>query len=289
MLPMQLPNSKLSDRQAWVCVIDPALALSPYGITLIKQLGKVMEVWIGRELWHILENSALYIQRPELIAPRGLHTPSAPQQERKVLEETLCALRAWEKFRLETDLAGLNLFWIGDSRRESFLPKDRDLEILDRWEAIASMLDAQPNQVNIKDYILPLAFRDAISLAASLEDAFILTCQLPTDTDKNSAPEICSAFETWSIPCENLTSQNAIVAMERDAFRQVLIYTNSAKVVWSGVRLAVLHVLMPVALSSQKLSDQTLSTSFPRFRKPLNTPYLYNNLLTEVRGFWYSI
>lgn len=286
---MQLPNSKLSDRQAWVCVIDPALALSPYGITLIKQLGKVMEVWIGRELWHILENSALYIQRPELIAPRGLHTASTPQQERKVLEETLCALKAWEKFRLETDLVGLNLFWIGDSRRESFLPKDRDLEILDRWEAIASILDAQPNQVNIKDYILPLAFRDAIALAASLEDAFILTCQLPTDTDKNSAPEICSAFETWSISCENLTSQNAIVAMERDAFRQVLIYTNSAKVVWSGVRLAVLHVLMPVALSSQKLSDQTLSTSFLRFRKPLNTPYLHNNLLTEFRGFWYSI
>lgn len=285
---MKLLDSKMGDRQNYVCVIDPALALSQYGVTLIKQLGNAMEVWIGRELWHILENSSLYIQQPELITPRRLHATISLQQERKAMEETLWALREWEKFRLETDLTGLNIFWIGDSRRESFMPKDRSLEILDRWELVASMLDSQPNQINVKDYILPLAFRDAIALATSLEDAFILTRQLSVDTDENAPPEICSAFEAWGIPCQYLTSQDSMVAIESADLRQLLIRTNTAKVVWSGVHLAALHLLVPDALDFQKSSEQPQPTSLLQFQQ-IDNSELHKGLLTGARAFWYLI
>jgi hypothetical protein len=287
-LAMQLLDSKLSNRQYCVCVIDPALALSQYGVTLIKQLGNEMEVWIGRELWHILENSSLYIQQLELITPKGLHPSIRLQQERKALEETLWALREWEKFRLGTDLTRLNIFWIGDSRRESFIPKYRSLEILDRWELVASMLDSQSNQINVKDYILPLAFRDAIALATSLEDAFILTRQLSVDLDENSPPEICSAFEAWEIPCQYLTSKDSMVAMESADLRQLLIRTNTSKVLWSGVHLAALHLLIPDALSFQKSSEEPQPTSLPQFQQIDNSEQ-HKGLLTRARAFWFLI
>jgi hypothetical protein len=274
------------DRKNLVCVIDPALALSRYGVTLIKQLGKAMELWIGRELWHILENSNLYIQQPELIAPRGFNTPRTHQQERKALEEVLWALQAWEQFRLNTDLAGLNLFWLGDNTKESFLPPDRRLEILNRWEAIASVLDAQLKQPDVKDYILPLAFRDAIALATSLENTFILTYQPTTNGDKNSPPEICGVFEAWGIPYQHLTCQDPMVAIERDDFHQVLIHTNTAKVVWSGVHLAILHLLVPASFNLSKALQPTQPKSPLQLQESVDTP---QGLMTEARGFWYLI
>jgi hypothetical protein len=286
---MQLLDAKLGDRQDWICIIDPALALSRYGVTLIKQLGKVMELWIGRELWHILENSALYIQQPELISPRGFNGTITLQQERKALEETLWALREWEKFRLGTDLAGLNIFWIGDSRKESFLPKNRNVESLDRWEAVANSLDSRFDQMNTKDYILPLAFRDVIALATSLEDAFILTRQPPEDTNENAPPEICSALEAWGIPCQYLTSQDSMSAIESQDLRKLLIRTNTAKVVWSGVHLAILHLLVPDTLGLQKASHQSQSISLLKFQQSVDNRTLYKSPLTGARGFWYLI
>lgn len=284
---MQLSNLKLGGGKSFVCVIDPALALSRYGVALIKQLGKVMELWIGQELWHILENADLYIQQPELIAPRGLHITRTPQQEHKVLEEILWSLREWRQFRLETDLSGLNLFWLGDNRKESFLPQDRSLEILDRWEAVARVLDAQPKQLNVKDYILPLAFRDAIALAASLEDAIILTRQPTVVNDKNAHPEICYTFEAWGIPYQQLSCQDPMVAMESNDLRQILVRADSAKVFWSGVHLAILHLLLPLALTFQKAFNHTQPISPLQFQELVDDPK--QGLLTEARGFWYLI
>jgi hypothetical protein len=40
-------------QRRWACVLDPALILSPYGPEL-RRLGEVVELWVGRELWHML-------------------------------------------------------------------------------------------------------------------------------------------------------------------------------------------------------------------------------------------
>ncbi|NEO80765.1 hypothetical protein, partial [Moorena sp. SIO4G3] len=39
------------DSKQWICVLDPALALSYYGVHIAQQLGEIMELWIARELW----------------------------------------------------------------------------------------------------------------------------------------------------------------------------------------------------------------------------------------------
>lgn len=241
---MMLTSSSANyNLQPFTCVIDPTLALLPCGVSLVKQLGKVMELWVCREFWHIIENSDYYLQQPELITSKG-DTPEKTLEQWRTVEETLCSLKKWQKFRMANDLVGLNLFWLGDSPGNSYIPKNRNLEIFWRWEFMASLLDNQISQLQTKNYILPLAFRDTIALAASLESAFILTHQPPSGIDKNFPPEICKALEAWNISCQALTHQDSFVAMERNYLRKLLIQTNTAKFVWGGVHLTVLHLLI---------------------------------------------
>lgn len=78
-------------------------------------------MWIGRELWHILNNIQSYVQQPELLvmntaSEKFISTQSATRQE------MIQALQDWESTWAETSSIHLNLFWIGDKPSESFLP-----------------------------------------------------------------------------------------------------------------------------------------------------------------------
>lgn len=283
-----LPTYSITcDRPRLTCVIDPTLALSRYGVPLVKQLAEVMEMWVVREFWHIIDKPAFYLQQPKLVAPRGTSDQRTPEQERTVLEETRRSLREWERFRIETDLARLNLFWIGDSPGESYLPKNRNLEIFRRWESIANSLDDRLNLLPSTDYSLPLAFRDTAALAVSLGSAFILTHQLPVDFAQNLPPEICQFLENWGIPCQTLTPQDAIVAMERNYLHQLLIHTGTAKFLWAGVNLTVLHLLIP---ASEVQIVPGLQTGSPAIdAEPVDEPKQRSSPWVGARGFWYSI
>lgn len=254
---MLLTSGTTRDRQPRTCIIDPILALSPYGLPLIKQLRSIMELWVVRELWHILDNTNLYLQQAELITPRK---PKISERERVAVEETIESLQEWGRFRLETDLAGLNLFWLGDSLRESFLPNSRNFQDFWHWESIAASLDAHLEHYQREDSILSLAFRDAVALTVSLESAFILTRQNSSDF----LPEICQSLENWRIPCEMLTPDDSVVTIERDYLRQLFVSTGLTRFLWAEIHLCVLHLA-------------TSELSFSR------SPW------SGVRGFWYVL
>jgi hypothetical protein len=256
-------DSPQCDRRT--CVIDPALVLSPYGVPVVKELGKVMELWLGRELWHILNNSSLYRQQPESIAPAG--------------EKTRRSLQAWERFRLNTDLAKLDLFWLGDNLKDSLLPASRNAEIFWRWEAIAKSLD---DRLQSSDPILTLAVRDAVALAIALDSAFILTCLPLEDFEPNPTPEICSTLAAWGVPCQLLPSQDSMASVERDYFRQLLVQTSIAKFLWAGLRLAVLHLVAPA-------SGELETRSIPIVEKITDSLKTSSFCWMGVRGFWYLL
>ncbi len=280
-------GSRLSQPQ--ICIIDPALALSAHGVPLIQQLGEVMELWVVRELWHILDNSNFYLHHPELITPRGIGPSRTPKQERIALEETLWSLKRWEQFRMETDLAGLNLFWLGDSLRESLLPKNRNLEIFWQWEALTKSLDSQLDKSETIDYVLPLAFRDTIALAASLGSAFILTYQQKADFEKNLPPEICKALQFWGISCQALTSRDSLVSRERDYLRQLLISTGTTKFLWAGLHLTVLHLFVPKSLKTDMLTRNLPLSPSSLDEDRVGNPKLQNKSWIGARGFWYLV
>ena len=272
-----------------ICIIDPALALSVYGVPLIQQLGEVMELWVVRELWHILDSSSFYLQHPELITPRGINSSRTPKQERVALEETLWSLKKWEQFRMENDLARLNLFWLGDSLRESLLPKNKNLEIFWQWEALTKSLDSQLDQSQTLDYILPLAFRDTIALAVSLGSAFILTYQQKADFEKSLPPEICKALEFWGISCEALMSKDSLVSTERDYLRQLLISTSTTKFLWAGLHLTVLHLFVPEFSKIDTLTRSLLLNPSSLAQDRVDRSKSQNKPWIGARGFWYLV
>ncbi len=280
-------NSPLSQPQ--ICIIDPALALSVHGVPLIQQLGEVMELWVVRELWHILDSYSFYLQHPELITPKGINSCRTAKQERVALEETLWSLKRWEQFRMENDLARLNLFWLGDSLRESLLPKNRNLEIFWQWEALAKSLDSQLDESQTIDYILPLAFRDTIALAASLGSAFILTYQQEVDFEKNLPPEICKALQFWGISCQVLTPRDSFISIERDYLRQLLISTGTIKFLWAGLRLTVLHLFVPESPKANVLSQKLPFSPSDLADDRADSPKLQNKPWIGARGFWYLV
>jgi hypothetical protein len=50
-------------------MLDPGLLLSQYGLVLVQSLGDVLELWSGRELWHILDNPSFDLTPPEWAMP----------------------------------------------------------------------------------------------------------------------------------------------------------------------------------------------------------------------------
>lgn len=223
-MAMRLPNPSipLTQRQE-VCVLDPALFLSSYGLLLVQLLGEVLELWLARELWHMLENPSSYL----------------------VQQHRMYALHDWAIVQANTLPTDLNLFWIGDRPADSFMPKGSDPHLIPRWEALARSLDQRLQEKSPLSDLMAPAFRDTAALAAILGSAFILTCQ-PTSAPGNSdaPPEICQVLAQWGIPCQEINPLDAIATIERQNLLQLMVATGFSKYLWTGLNLAVLHLLV---------------------------------------------
>ena len=272
------------NQQRWACVLDPTLALSRYGLPLVSRLSEVMELWVVRELWHMLDNTCFYLQQPEALL--RYRSPPPKDQPRATIQEILQALREWERIRLETDLTGLKLFWIGDGLSESLLPPEAEPDIVARYESLASSLDRRLNS----NETLVSAFRDAAALTATLGSAFILT-HLPEGLTVSSPTAICNALNDWEVPCEVVSEHDPWVALERDHLRHLLMQTGLAKLFWAGLRLAVLHLVVPAAatLSGTGIASEALASAeedlkdFPERQEPRA------DLWQGAQAFWYPL
>lgn len=282
---VMLSDSSFKNQQRPPCVIDPALALSPSGLLLYQNLGEAMELWVVRELWYILDNINLYLQKPELVVPGIKAAEKTLFEKRTSLEETLWSLKEWEKLRGARDLSRLNLFWLGDNLRESLLPKDREPEIFSYWEFLARSLDNQIDKIPTND-VLTLAFRDTVALLASLGSAFILTYQLPSDYEKNLPPDICKALETWHIPCKCLTQKDPVVILEQEYLRELITNTGLAETFWTDIHIVILHLVIPRSLPQTELKNNLVAKQFSSLETQSFEP---ESFWTNIEAFWYQL
>jgi hypothetical protein len=227
------------------CVLDPTLALSPYGIPLVRRLGEVMELWVPRELWHILDNTHFYLRQPETLKVYDQSDSGAQAWPNS--EAILRALQEWERIRVDNDPASMKLFWIGDGPSESMLPAEFESSVVWRFEALSSSLD---NRLKSRS-TLASAFRDAVALSVTLPSALILT---HLNGAGDSTPAICRALKDWALDCEPVDDDDWL-RLERDFLRQQLVWAGLAKLHWSGLRLAVLQLVAPNASVSDDLDD----------------------------------
>src|SRR5215470_20000796 len=94
----------LSSRRM-ACVLDGELALSRQGLLFATRLAQEADVWLFRALWQTLDNSYMLRDMSERDpASNGDDAFPSPR-----------ILQHWEMARLETDLGGLQLFFVGDA------------------------------------------------------------------------------------------------------------------------------------------------------------------------------
>lgn len=277
----------LSQRR-WSCVLDPTLTLSKYGLPLVKQLGEVMDLWIVREFWHILDNTYFYWQQSDSVTNEKREVRRGITVQQRLSRQALCTLKEWERLRMETDLGSLNLFWIGDCIGESFLPKETDASLVGRWEFLARSLENYPGKQQDTSEPLTSAFRDAAALTAALSSAFVLTYRSPEDIARNLPPAICSSLISWGVPCQEVEKTDEIASLERDYLLQLLIQSGLAKFLWTGLHLNVLHLVVPHAATISHPADWTEDFSLSELETWQELPE--SKKFWEVaQGFWYEI
>lgn len=264
------------------CVLDPTLALSSHGLFVVERLGEVLELWVVRELWRILDNTHFYLRQPDILKPSAY--PSAPDPNRaKRSQEIFRALRDWEKIRFETDPNKLKLYWIGDGPCESLLPEELAASTVWRYEALSSSLD---NRLAAENTILSAAFRDVAALAVTLPAAIILT-HLPESG--GTAPALCNTLESWGISCRTPAHDDALVRLERDYLRQLLVLAGLAGTCWAGFSPVVLHLYAPAAISLPATAPYDSLDYADGEPVSLEERLEDSDPWLEAQGFWYPL
>jgi hypothetical protein len=267
-------------KDRYSCVLDPTLAFSDHGVALAKCLGEIMDVWIAREIWYVLDNIHFYTQRPELLLTKKSF-------EKK--EEIIRALKQWKCVFDQTDLLGVRLFWVKDKLRESLLPNGTNLSIIQHFEFFACLLNEQINQhFSEAGETLRSSFRDTLALSAALGSTFILTHQSPRDAAENFPPAICLALENWGISCQAIEQLDEMAVVERDYLRHIIVQAGLSKHIWAGLKLSVVHLLVPLLGDKWSLPplQESSITEMKNFIQPSTS---VQNLWQEVQGFWYHL
>jgi hypothetical protein len=239
------------------CVLDTDLALSRHGLLLALRICEEFDLWLVRELWEILDNTTFFLEHPESLAPIQVSEFSQgplppPTTGRDWDGEGLRdVLSQWELARVETDLGGLGIFWVGDARSESYLPRDTDQNLLARFESLAAALDVRiPEKW---DAHRPLnirldCFRDAAALAAALtaHRGFVLSrCLTGGNGGSSEAPAICSYLDRLGIGLCRPTAADDLIRREREHLWPILTRAGVTELLWDGLCLAVIHILAP--------------------------------------------
>lgn len=272
--------SLMQDRyQNWSCVLDPAIALSHYGVTIAENMGKEIELWVVRELWNIINNAEFYSRRTELITPEAIST-------KQIAAETIWSLKEWAKIKQEKDLARLGVYWLGDNLQESFLPHNKPVEFFKQWEALATALDKRNESISNDDSeILTSAVRDTIALAGSLKSAFILTYQLPTEFERGESLPICEMLKTWGISCQAIERHHPVVAMEREYILQLIVRAGLGKLLLAGVHLAAFHLVIPATTAPDTHHTNLQLPIQNSAENHTQESYFWS----KVKGLWYYL
>ncbi len=286
-----LPDLSISMTQRrWSCVLDPTLTLSDYGLLLVKQLGELMELWVVREFWHILDNTQFYRQQPELII-ESEETERSQATYELFSQQIIRALKEWERLRTTTDRGSWNINFLADVLGESCVPVGTDSGIIWRWESLAQSLDRQLDEPLAIANPLTLAYRDLAALAAA-RPACVLTYRLSEEVEKNLPPRLCKTLEAWQIPCREIALNDSLAMLERDQFRQILIQAGLSKLLWAGLDLVILHLIVPASATLSPTFDEDWAEDL-RFSEDAIEVSEHTAVEAELwqgaQGFWYSI
>lgn len=235
------------DAKGWSCVLDLRLALARHGPMLALRLAEELRVCLVPRLWYVLDNTEHYRRRPaDLVADAtAADTHQMPDPE---------SLAQWERARLDIGLPVLSLYWAGDALHESFMPKDVDSEVVQRFDRFGHDLEQRLTRAG-RDWepALPLVGGaiDTAALAAAMTRYRPLV--LTSAGAEGEAPPLCRLLDAAGVPCRALT-----VDESRPLCRQLIpsfARSGALELCWAGLQLAVVHLVVPRAFLLPPLAD----------------------------------
>ncbi|HEV8311983.1 MAG TPA: hypothetical protein VGQ23_02870 [Burkholderiaceae bacterium] len=228
------------------CVLDPALALGqPLGPTLALRLTQVLEPWLTRSFWQVIDASDLLRRRAEQgDASCARHMP----------DDT--ALSAWIALRDGTDAGSWPLRWVGDNLPESQMKDAADAGVVERCELLTGALVdraavADAELMAWSEGLDPvLGAMDTLALSASLDGAMVLSL-LPDDGVGDPWP--VQALARAGLQAQRLEPmpERTLFAAERQLLRDALVSAGLAAMAESLPRLAVVHAVVDDDASPQ--------------------------------------
>lgn len=243
----------LSQRR-WSCILDPALLLlTRFGPMLVQRLGAFMELWLARTFWRVLDDSETCLQRADRLVPAGWLTNASDG----FAWASSDSLRVWERIRARTDLCGLRFRYVGDNLMSSALPDQREPDLLQRFESLESALLARLGEWPRGEpagYDAWLGAVDVLALAATLGSTCVLTLYDPEC--RQSA--LAAALARFDGAPAFVAADDDLMGCEREQMRRLLVQAGAAPLVWSGLDLAVAHVVAPRALQMRTAFDDMI-------------------------------
>ena len=229
------------------CVLDPALALGQReGPTLALRLTQVLEPWLTRSFWQVIDASDLLRHRVE----RG----TLPERVR--LMPDVGALSAWIALRDGTDAGSWPLRWVGDNLPESQVKDAADASVVERCERLTGALvdrarATEDEVVAWSEGLDPvLGAMDTLALSASLDGAMVLSL-MPDDAGGDPWPVQALARAGLHATRLEPMPEQTLFATERHWVRDALVSAGLAAVTERLPRLAVVHAVVDDDASPQ--------------------------------------
>jgi hypothetical protein len=226
------------------CVLDPTLVLAhAQGPALALRLTRVLEPWLTRSFWHVIDASDL------LYAPALRDSTTEPPNE--------AAVAGWIALRDSNDASSWLLRWIGDNHAESQLRDSSDAAVIERYEMLADALAHRSERASEPRRrwasVDPAANAiDALALSATLDGALILG-----EVPASGAPWPVQALDQAGLEATALIPMPAdtVFAAERQLLRSLLAGAGLAALLARLPRLAVVHVATGTQATAASVED----------------------------------
>lgn len=252
------------------CVLDPALLLDhAQGPALALRLTHVLEPWLTRSFWHVIDASEL------LRSATRCRTSATPDPT---------ALAAWIALRDETDAGSWPLRWVGDNHAESQVRDGAAPDVVDRYEILLAALAGRRTSATPEPArwaaVDPVAnAMDTLALSACLGGAAILS-QVQDGDD----PWPVRALARAGLEATPLVPMPAdtLFAAERQLLRGALAGAGLAPLVARLPRLAIVHVSVDDAAPSARRAldaDPSAEPDAPDAPDPW----------ADARAWWYAL
>jgi hypothetical protein len=231
------------------CVLDVALSLAPAGLYWTLGLARALPVWLPQFHWAIVDDHTFACDR-QLVSSLvgGADYEEASGAFARIRDE-------WRQARDEFGLESFpGLFWPGDGRAESVVPKDNDRSVIDRFHVLAAGLDARRNGLRNSPDVVNAAdgARDVLALAVAVGDrrTIILT---PVAAGR-ATPALVEHLGSIGIACRELTDPVLVQSLRAAVVPALLASGLAIALACDQVRLAALSVVAPRSLTAAELA-----------------------------------